>query len=320
MTNVAFASNLFSQESSSPRKEVDGVDSATPQLQVEDAPLELHARLLDYSSDYAQWIRLISLRVMTSSLGWKIMSSPGIAPGADLASMAGLLNLNEIVTTQGAALARTAVMTILQNIESSLPCPIIFSEKLNSNLAELGKMVGLNAIEEAVLGLAILFHAEPAVMAIEEFLGLDVQANAVPGVFASALGISIAEVKQAFSSSSRLSSSGLLSLDINNNSTCLSLHLDFISKSFASRMLHGEPISKVFGSMVRPAPTSSLNLEDYDHIEEGLNLAIACLKNWSPASNEPMTILFYGPAGSGKTSLARLLAQYSDFHANEIPR
>jgi transitional endoplasmic reticulum ATPase len=199
-----------------------------------------------------------------------------------------------------------------------MPVPWVFPEPLTRKLEELGDIVGLSSIDKGVLGLAILFRTEPAALLLEEFLGYDIHCQAVPRLLAAGLGITESEIQGALSPLSPLVQSGLMSLDTTPESSPLN-HIDLITRSFASLMVtHEGSLMSVFGTLIRESTPCKLSEYAYRHIDDQVEIASALLKRHAQGHRRHVNLLIYGPAGTGKSQLARRLAENAGVKALEV--
>jgi transitional endoplasmic reticulum ATPase len=283
-------------------------------------PSDLIEKALDNAEGYLQWLRVAALRLLCSNVGWKAVIKAGSLNSSEWLSLAGVTQIESLIKAEGEFHARLTVCSLRdQGISSVLNLPV-FPHALTQKLDQLATIVDLTPDEKAILGLAVLFHVEPLLIHLEETLGHDLLIHSVHRIFAAILNRGEHVIKRLMSDGSRLASSGLLTLDHTMGEACLSSHIDFISRSFANRMLNDDnSIMDVFGSMVRSSPPCSLSELDYLHIKEQVDVAYHCLKAWHNGSAKAPTILLWGDPGVGKTNLARLLAEKAGLHATEIP-
>lgn len=78
-----------------------------------------------------------------------------------------------------------------------------------------------------------------------------------------------------------------------------------IAKSLLEGKLNSE--SDILSSLVTPCEASELSAADLSHLD--LNTLLKATQNATKTGGQPLSILFYGVPGSGKTSLAQYLAQ-----------
>lgn len=276
-------------------------------------------KLLDSSEAYAAWIRILVLRILVSTPGWKIVVGANGIEHNELNELTGIHNLHKVLAVNGSTETRLALREILQHFESAMPVPWVFPEPLSHKLEELGNIVGLGPIDKGVLGLAILFRTEPAALLLEEFLGYDIHFHAVPRLLAAGLGISESDVQGALSPLSPLVQSGLMSLDTTPDTSPLNQHIDLITRPFANLMASPEgSLMSVFGTLIRESTPCKLSEDAYRHIGEQIEIASALLKRHAQGHGCHFNLLIYGPAGTGKSQLARLLAENAGLKALEV--
>ncbi|OUS69119.1 hypothetical protein B5G52_17750 [Pseudoalteromonas sp. A601] len=80
-----------------------------------------------------------------------------------------------------------------------------------------------------------------------------------------------------------------------------------IAKSLLEGKLNSE--SDILSNLVTPCEDSELSAADLSHLD--LNTLLKATQNATKTGGQPLSILFYGVPGSGKTSLAKYIAQAS---------
>ena len=80
---------------------------------------------------------------------------------------------------------------------------------------------------------------------------------------------------------------------------------NLIAKSLLEGRLNSE--SDILSNLVTPCGTAELSAADLSHLD--LNTLLKATQNATKTGGQPLSILFYGVPGSGKTSLAQYLAQ-----------
>jgi transitional endoplasmic reticulum ATPase len=288
-------------------------------LSVDQVTSDSQEKLLDSSEDYSAWIRILVLRILVSTPGWKTVVSSGGIENHELNDLTGIHNLHKVIAVKGGAETRLDLRALLQQFESAMPASWVFPEPLTQKLEELAGIVGLATIDKGILGLAILLRTEPAALLLEEFLGYDIHCQAVPRLLAAGLGITEGDVQRALSPSSPLVQSGLMSLDTTPETSPLNQHIDLITRSFANLMVTREgSLMSVFGSLIRESTPCKLSDDAYRHIDAQVAVATALLKRYAQGHRRDVTLLIYGPAGTGKSQLARRLAENAGLRALEV--
>ena len=84
----------------------------------------------------------------------------------------------------------------------------------------------------------------------------------------------------------------------------------FLNDDFAFEMFDTKNyISKIFLKSVVPCGKGDLKICDFEHIKDELALTLEYLKNAISTKRHGVNILLYGPAGTGKTEFAKLVAK-----------
>ena len=180
-------------------------------------------------------------------------------------------------------------------------------EVLGSNIRRLAELIGLDEVEQAVVGFAITLHSDDRLEEATGYLGN----QALPKLYASfatMLGISASSIQNALSSRGMLSKSGLVKLDKSNDFD-LKNRLDIISSNFIEIMLGDEtdPLELLRG-VVEEASPAALTLADYPHLGQSLDILLPYLRQVMKQGHAGVNVFLHGPPGTGKSQLARVLA------------
>ena len=179
---------------------------------------------------------------------------------------------------------------------------------LVENMRRLAELVGLSAIDCRILEFATLIHNDRLLDDTADWLGQLSTAQVY-----QTLSVILAEpesaIRTALSSKGVLTQSGIISL-LRTGPGRLRNKLDLISSRFAESMLTTEedPIS-LLRDMVIAGAAPHLQLPDYAHLGQSLTLMRAYLRHAIETRRKGVNIFLYGAPGTGKTQLARLLAQ-----------
>jgi len=185
--------------------------------------------------------------------------------------------------------------------------PPVHNPILEANLERFQTLIGLDAAERDVLRFAIVIHTEALLDEAGDTLGR-LNSEFFVKILAGVLALPDATVRHATSSDSILLRCGLISIDSDNNS--LRNKFDFVSRKFAGRMTHleGEPLDLLKG-IVNRCPPPDLVRSDYTHLDADISVIAAYLRSARDQHRKGVNLLLHGPPGTGKTQLARLLAQ-----------
>ena len=189
-------------------------------------------------------------------------------------------------------------------------CRAVVPKALRANVDRLSKLVGLSAIDCRVLEFAVLIHSEQLLDDTADGLGLLTTAKAIHAI-AVILALPKPGVQAALRPDGLLARSGLVTLDT-SGAFKLCSKINLLSDKFADRILltNGDPIELLRDTVI-PTPAASLELRDYEHIGRQLSLLVPYLEQALASGRKGVNIFIHGEPGTGKSQLARVLAQHA---------
>ena len=188
---------------------------------------------------------------------------------------------------------------------------------LARNIAQVAAMVGLTPGDQQILQFAILLNTEKLLDDTADWLGQLSSAKVIHTV-AAVLNLPEKEVRKSLGSEGILAKSGLLAVDRDGQSI-LRGKLTLLSDSFADVMysLESDPITLLRETVSISSP-ARLTFTDYSHITETLSVLRAYLKHSVEAGRKGVNIFIHGAPGTGKSQLAKVLAQNLDCELFEV--
>lgn len=185
----------------------------------------------------------------------------------------------------------------------------LLPQALQSNIAGLATMVGLNATEQCLLAYAVLQKTDTLLNTLTELMPPLRQQSLVP-LLAKMLELPAKEVAHSLSPNSALLGSGLVSQPESSNFT-LDDAFEFVGSYFEHRLIaeHANP-AQLLKDMLQPATAPTLALSHYPHLRNDLDITLPYLKKAISSGQKGVNILLYGPPGTGKSELARVVAKH----------
>ena len=226
-------------------------------------------------------------------------------------SLAFVLGLNDWIDPEDRPFSRQAVRAKLyqlldqaQHAWAQAPLP----EPLQTNVQRLATLLGLDAVESRILAFAVCLHAERELAKAANALQ-SLFFNQVVQVLATLLNLPMTQVRLALSSNGRLTRTGLVVMRPHGKDT-LSNKLKLLSHTFADQMVSADidPVDLLRGK-ISPAAPGHLQLADYAHVQPMLDIVRPWLRQAYSGQHKGVNILVHGAPGTGKTELARTLAQ-----------
>lgn len=206
------------------------------------------------------------------------------------------------------------VKRALARIESREPG---FPAPLAGNLERFGSVFGLSPLERELIGFFVLLNRVEWFGECTLCLGLDLGNLRICQILGHLLEAPAAQVKKALGPCGTLSRVGLLRFDSLDEGS-LQGRGDLMA-GFAELLSDGEAtVEGLFGRFFREAPACRLAREDYPHIAFDLDLLADLFRNARAQGTCGINVLLYGPPGSGKTELARLIGREAGLHLFEV--
>lgn len=207
----------------------------------------------------------------------------------------------------------------LRHLESTCQDEIsTLPEALAANLRLLQKTFKLSNLETRIL--AFVFYTRDSdhiVCLLRSILDYTEQGmTLVVNTLALALAADREDIKAALDSDGKLCSMGLL--EYGSSGEEFREILSPGSVLSALTMSVKLSLSKLLKDAFLPAPLPTLGLEHFPHVPMVGRVLLPYLKSAVTQKRKGVNILFYGPAGSGKTELTRILAMELGLTAYEV--
>lgn len=188
-----------------------------------------------------------------------------------------------------------------QSTEAVLPAALC------NNVRQLSDLVGLSATDCRILEFSVSLHNERLLDDTADWLG-SLSSTKLFHALSLILGAPEIDIRASLSPQGILARSGLVSVD-RNGTNSLSRKLDLLSAGFADLMMSSEadPISLLRGT-VSAAGSGQLGLAQYSHISSFLDILQPYLRHATTSARHGVNVFIHGPPGTGKTQLARALA------------
>lgn len=207
----------------------------------------------------------------------------------------------------------------LRHLESTYRDEISgLSEAFAANLRLLRKTFKLSDLEVRILAFVFCAQSDQSVSNLLRSLldyteqGLSLVVNTL----AVALAADREDVKTTLDPQGNLFGIGLLDYGDSGSDFCDNLCPGPILSS--STMSVKLSLSKLLKDSFLPAPHPTLSLEHFPHVPMVGRVLLPYLKSAVTQKRKGVNILFYGPAGSGKTELTRILAKELGLTAYEV--
>ncbi len=178
---------------------------------------------------------------------------------------------------------------------------------LQKNLDAFGEEVGLDALEVAILGLAVRHHTESSLSALCEALEHEAKLKPSQAV-ASLLGAPLAEVARRTRLEGTLAATGILSFEMAHGPYQVGIGTT-VSTPFLEAVLPPSRGAAAIRRRLLGAPCrADLGWEDFDHVRRERDLAAGLLEGAVRRRTRGVNVLLYGPVGTGKTELCKVVA------------
>lgn len=188
---------------------------------------------------------------------------------------------------------------------------------LSSNIERLGQQLSLSEIEMQLLEFVVMVHNEPQL--VETLETIDGRGSLrLTYVLSTILDVSIKDIEEVLSPNAKLISTGLVVVERSRRYR-ISHALSVFSEDFARHIstAEAEP-EELLKSSIRRARATRLRLSDYQHIQPMLDVLVPYLDQVKKIGRKGVNIFVYGQPGTGKTELARVLADTLNLDLYEV--
>ncbi len=181
------------------------------------------------------------------------------------------------------------------------------------NVERLGRLLGLGEVEREVVAFGVALTSEEPLASIfsEICLGMSTgsAAQRLHAAVTRIIGVPADQVREAMAPTATLVTTGLLRLGRRRSRLDPDSPL-LVMDGLASALLREQlDEDRLMDTFFRAAPQTKLTAKDFAHVDGPLALLERYLFRVSSEGRAGVNVLLYGPAGTGKTELSRLLGR-----------
>ena len=192
------------------------------------------------------------------------------------------------------------------------------STLVEKNIDALSGLLQLNKAERALLLYGTLARYQRDLRSIL----VEFKVNNAPEAYAAIAeiaGVNAAEVGEALRAGSRLERIGLVeNLISEHNITDLADLMKVSEKLPPVLMREYRDNNELMAVFTRPSVRSELALNDFAFVKEDADVLVSLLKNAVAGKEQGVNVLLYGAPGTGKTELAKVVAQAAGLDLFEV--
>ena len=188
---------------------------------------------------------------------------------------------------------------------------------LMGNVARLATLAGLSDTDCRILEFVVMMNTDELLQETANWLG-NLSSGNLFIALSAVLGIPESDIRVSLASRGTLARSGLVSVGRHSTSS-MADKLELLSSEFADSIssTDADPID-LLKDMVVPGSSAELALEDYAHIGPSLSILRPYLKRALETHRTGVNVFLHGVPGTGKSQLARLLAQEFECELFEV--
>ncbi|HBN14328.1 MAG TPA: AAA family ATPase [Pseudohongiella sp.] len=180
---------------------------------------------------------------------------------------------------------------------------------LQRNINKLATLAGLSRTDCSILAFAVMIENHELLESAADLLER-VSTSELCRILSHLLEIPESEIRHSLQPQGLLARSGLLTVD-RSGAAPFSRKFDLLSQSFADTIFSAdaEPVYLLRDVLV-PASPAKLQWQDYAHVVDLMSILQSYMANAVPRKLQGVNILIHGLPGTGKSQLARVLAQH----------
>lgn len=199
------------------------------------------------------------------------------------------------------------LQTYLRNTQGESRPPSRPSTPVDENLTLLASLLGLDETEQGLLAFLLALQSNPGLREATSVFG-DVTLAGAATLLAAATTLPEHSLVAALGRKGRLVPSGIVTIDEDDT---YELHHKLSLKTgiLDAVLTPGLDQAELLARFLPEAEPSPLNWSDVEHLQETATVTRDILTAALRARRPGVNVLFYGETGTGKTALARLIAQ-----------